>query len=319
MGVTKMLKSARLLAGLIATATLLCIPAIRAQGQNPSRIPLTTTVTVLGPKFTAPPPLTRQDVLVFSRKTRLDVINWTPAQGQKAPLQLAIVIDNSASQLGVGSQLQDIAGFISLQSRGTAVGVFYAVNGTVQTAANFTTNHDAAAKALRLTLGPRAGDSPSVYLSVSDLIKNRWPNTGARREILLISSGIDRLDQGPQSPYVAAAIEDVQKAGVVVHAIYTGGGRFSNSFRGQFAQSNLVMLTDGSGGYNFYEGIGAPVSFTPYLKQLDMVLHNQFLLTFAIAPSGKSKGELKPIDIRTEQHNVDLKYPKLVLVPGQPR
>jgi hypothetical protein len=111
----------------------------------------------------------------------------------------------------------------------------------------------------------------------------------------------------------------VQKAGVVVHAIYTGGGRFSNSFRGQFAQSNLVMLTDGSGGYNFYEGIGAPVSFTPYLKQLDMVLHNQFLLTFAIAPSGKSKGELKPIDIRTEQHNVDLKYPKLVLVPGQPR
>ena len=108
-----MLKSARLLAGLIAAATLLCIPAVRAQGQNPSRIPLTTTVTVLGPKFTAPPPLTRQDLLVFSRKTRLDVINWTPAQGQKAPLQLAIVIDNSASQLGVGSQLQDIAGFIA--------------------------------------------------------------------------------------------------------------------------------------------------------------------------------------------------------------
>src|ERR1700690_1399046 len=101
-----MLKCARLLAGLIAAGALLCIPAVRAQGQNPSRIPLTTTVTVLGPKFTAPPPLTRQDLLVFSRKTRLDVINWTPAQGQRAPLQLAIVIDNSASQLGVGSQLQ---------------------------------------------------------------------------------------------------------------------------------------------------------------------------------------------------------------------
>jgi hypothetical protein len=50
-----------------------------------------------------------------------------------------------------------------------------------------------------------------------------------------------------------------------------------------------------------------------------MVLHNQYLLTFAIAPSEKSKGELKPIDIRTEQHNVDLKYPKQILVPGQPK
>jgi hypothetical protein len=290
----------------------------RAQAQNSSKVPVTTTVIVLGPKFTAPPPLAKQDILVYSRKTRLDVINWVPAQGERAPLQLAIVIDNAASQLGVGSQLNDIAGFISLQSRNTAVGVFYAMNGTVQTGANFTTDHAAAAKALRLTFGPRAGDSPSVYLSVSDLVKNHWPAGGARREILLISSGIDRLDQGPQSPYVDASIEDVQKAGVIVHAIYTGGDRFGRSFRGQYAQSNLVMLTDGSGGYNFFEGIGAPVSFAPYLKQLDMVLHNQFLLTVAIPPSDKAKGELRPIEIRTEQRNVELKYPKQVRVPGKP-
>jgi len=312
-----MLKRIALLTGLLALATVFGTLSTDAQGQNPSKIPLTTTVTVMGPKFTAPPPLTKQDILVYSRKTRLDVINWVPAQGERAPLQLAIVIDNSANQLGVGSQLNEIAGFVSLQSKNTAVGVFYAVNGTVQTASNFTTDHAAAGKALRLPFGPRAGDSPSVYLSVSDLVKNRWPATGARREILLISSGIDRLDQGPESPYVAASIEDVQKAGVIVHAIYTGGDRFARSLRGQFAQSNLVMLTEGSGGYNLYDGILAPVSFSPYLKQLDMVLHNQFLLTFAIAPSEKAKGELKPIEIRTEQRNVALKYAKLIRVPGK--
>jgi len=300
--------------GLLVLASVLGTLSAHARGQNPPRIPLTTTVTVLGPTSTAPPPLTRQDILVYSRKTRLDVINWVPAQGERSALQLAIVIDNSASQLGVGSQLGDIAGFISLQSKSTAVGVFYAVNGTVQTGSNFSTDHAAVAKTLRLPAGPRAGDSPSVYLSVSDLVKNRWPATGARREILLISSGIDRLDQGPQSPYVAASIEDVQKAGVIVHAIDTEAGRFGRSLRGQFAQSNLAMLTVGSGGYNLYEGILAPVSFSPYLKQLDMILHNQFLLTFAIAPSQKSKGELKPIEIRTEQRNVRLKYPQQVLV-----
>jgi hypothetical protein len=310
-------KSIRFLACLLFLTCLEGLFSAYAQVQNSPKIPLTTTVTVLGPKFTAPPPLTKQDILVYSRKTRLDVINWVPAQGDRAPLQLAIVIDNSASQLGVGSQLDDIAGFISLQSRSTAVGVFYAVNGTVQTASNFSTDHRGAAKTLRLPFGPRAGDSPSVYLSVSDLVKNRWPATGARREILLISSGIDRLDQGPESPYVEAAIEDVQKAGVVVHTIYTGGDRFGRSFRAQYAQSNLIMLTDGSGGYNFFEGLGSPVSFSPYLKQLDMVLHNQFLLTFAIAPSEKSKGELKPIEVRTEQRNVDLKYSKQIRVPGR--
>ena len=195
-----MLKHIQVRTGLLALAALFCTISAYGQGQNSAKIPVTTTVTVLGPKFSAPPPLTKQDILVYSRKTRLDVINWVPAQGERAPLQLAVVIDNSANQLGVGSQLNDIAGFISLQSKSTSVGVFYAVNGTVQTASNFTTDHAAAAKALRLTFGPRAGDSPSVYLSVSDLVKNKWPATGARREILLISSGIDRLDKGPKAP-----------------------------------------------------------------------------------------------------------------------
>jgi hypothetical protein len=313
-----MLKRIRQLAGPLVLTALLCSPSSRAQ-QNNFKVPVTTTVTVLGPKFTAPPPLTKQDILVYSRKTKLDVINWVPAQGQRTPLQLAIVIDNSASQSEVGNQLKDIAGFISLQSRNTSVGVFYAVNVTVQTAANFSANHEAAAKSLRLPFGPRAGDSPSVYLSVSDLIRNRWPGTGACRELLLISSGIDRLDQGPQSPYVEAAIDDAQKAGVIVHSIYTGGDRFGKSFRGQFAQSNLVMLTDGSGGYNFFEGLDAPVSFSPYLHRLDMILHNQYLLTFTVAPAKKPKGGLESIEIRTEQRNVELKYAQRVLVPGSPK
>ena len=117
-----MLKYIRVHTGLLTLAVLFCTISAYGQGQNSPKIPVTTTVTVLGPKFSAPPPLTKQDILVYSRKTRLDVINWVPAQGERAPLQLAIVIDNSANQLGVGSQLNDIAGFVSLQSKSTSVG-----------------------------------------------------------------------------------------------------------------------------------------------------------------------------------------------------
>ena len=144
--------SCLLLTSLLFTAVGADAPFAYAQDQKTAKVPVTATVTVLGPKFTAPPPLTRKDVVAFSNKARLDVINWVPAQGDKAPLQFAILIDNSANQLGVGTQLNDLRAFIRQQSKSTAIGVFYAVNGTVQTASNFSTNHEMVAKALRLPL-----------------------------------------------------------------------------------------------------------------------------------------------------------------------
>ena len=300
--------------GLLVFATTLFQTSLQAQ--TAPKIPITTVVTVLGPKFTAPPAISKEDVIVFSGKTRLDVIDWVLAQGQKGGLQLAILIDNSASQFGVGTQLNELADFITLQPKSTAIGVFYAVNGTVQAASRFSRDHDAVAKTLRMPLGARAGSSPSVYLSLSDLIDHHWQPTGGRREVLLISSGVDRMDRGPESPYVRAAIEDAQKAGVVVHAIYTDGLSFDESMRGQFAQSNLVQLAEGSGGYNLFEGGSTPMSFSPYLKELDAALRHQYRLTFTIEPVNKSKAELREITIRTEQHDVTLRYPKQVMVPG---
>ena len=64
-----------------------------------------TVVTVLGPKFTAPPPLTKEDIIVFEGKDHLKVTGWTPAQGAKGALQLAILIDNSVGTTTLGTQL----------------------------------------------------------------------------------------------------------------------------------------------------------------------------------------------------------------------
>ena len=306
---------------LVFVAMSLAIRAAYAQEPvTPSSVPITVTVTVSGRKSAEPPPITIHDVTVFSGKARLNVTSWVRAEDEDPGLQLAIVIDNSASQIGVGSQLKDVANFIRSQPKDTAVGVFYALHGTVETASPFSTDHDAVASTLRIPLGARAGASPSVYLSISDLVKHHWAPTGGSREVLLISSGVDGLDQGPDSPYVQATIEDLQKAGVVIHTIYTGSRlSFDESIRGQNAQGNLAKITDASGGRGFFEGITAPVSFGPYLRELNTILHNQYLLTFTIAPSDRRKGELREIEIHAEQHDVTFKYPKQVLVPGARR
>jgi hypothetical protein len=317
-----MFKVVRLLGAMVFPALLWLAPAAaRRQGAPPAAtVPVSTTVTVMGPKFTAPPAISKQDVTVFDGKTRLNVTKWVPAHASGAALQLAILIDNSASELGVGSQLSDLASFINSQSSNTAVGIFYAMNGTVQIASPFSTDHGAVAKTLRPPLGLKAGDSPSVYLSLSDLVKHHWTRSADRREVLLVSNGVDRLDPGPQSPYAQEAIEDMQRAGVVVHTIDTGTSlRFGASLHGEYAQSNLEELTSGSGGFGFCEGVTAPVSFTPFLEQLNQVLQNQYVLTFLAPASEKEKGELREIEVRIEQRNLEIKYPKQVLVPAEPK
>jgi len=66
-----------------------------AQNQSAGTAPITTVVTALGPKYTAPPPISQSDVSVYSGKDKQNVTAWVPAQGDKANLELAIVIDDS--------------------------------------------------------------------------------------------------------------------------------------------------------------------------------------------------------------------------------
>ena len=88
-------------------------------------VPVTTVVTVLGPKFNAPPPVGREDIIVHSGKARVDVTGWVPAQGEHAGLELAILIDEAVST-DIGLQFKDLAAFITAQQKTTKLGIFYA-------------------------------------------------------------------------------------------------------------------------------------------------------------------------------------------------
>jgi hypothetical protein len=287
-----------------------------AQSNGASQVPVTVTVTVLGDNFQSAPPIPQEDVTVHSGKSLLKVTAWQPAQNsQQGALQLAILIDDDVRTSLLAQQMGEIANFIENQPETAYVGVFYADHGSAYPAAPFTTNHDQAARALRLTLG-RNGESPSVYLSLADLASH-WPsNEPGRREVLLFCSGTDILNPGIEDPYFDSAVDAVQKAGLNVHAIYVAGLRYTNSFQGEISGEKLIQVTDDTGGHTFNEAFANPVSFAPYLTQMNQVLNNQYSLTFLMDRSKNKKGELRPVEIRLEEHGVKISAPHDVFVPG---
>jgi hypothetical protein len=278
------------------------------QADPSSDVPVHMVVTVEPRHGAQAPALSADDVKVFARNTESKVTGWVPLQGDRAGLQLFILIDDS-TRTRFASQFSDIKAFIEAQPVSTAIGVGYMRNGTVMVAQNLTNDHSLAAKSLRLPIGGGASSSP--YLSLSDLMK-KWPASEDRREILMFTSGNDPLGAGfsndPYSnPYLQTALDHAQQGGFIVYSIYSGGGGgFSGrgGFRTTLNQSGLDLISQKTGGQAYYLGFGAPVDITPYLRDVSNRLKNQYGLTF-LAKSTK-KPALEPVKLRTETPNTSL-------------
>lgn len=264
------------------------------------------------------PTITREDVMVYQGRDRDKVTDWQPLQGDHAGLELFILLDDS-SNVSLGSQLEDIRQFMIAQPASTKIGIAYMQNGIAQVLQNLTSDHMLAAKALRLPLGsPGANASP--YFSLGDLIK-RWPGNPERREVIMISDGIDRYwGSGPDNAYVDTVIEQAQRAGVIVYTIYTPGeGHYGHSYwRTYWGQNYLSQLADETGAESYYLiGSAPPVSFTPYLADVTRKLNNQYLLTFIAKP--QKKAGMERIKLQTEVPNAELVSADKVYVPATPQ
>ncbi len=259
------------------------------------------------------PALNREDVMVFQKNERLRVTNLVPCQGEHAALELFILIDDGSSS-SLGSQLKDLSDFIESQPPTTSVGIGYMRNATVEIVQNLTADHAKAAKALRLPFGS-PGVIASPFLSLSDLIK-RWPAGSARREVVLVSSGIDPLGGAMANPYLDSAIAHAQRSGVVVYAIYTpASGHYRHSFwRLNWGQNHLAQIAEETGGEAYMLGFGPPVSFEPDLSDIAKHLTHQYLVTFLIGAGEKSG--LQPVRLTTELPNAELVAADKVFVPA---
>jgi hypothetical protein len=309
----------RLVITMVAAAMFVTVLPTYAKDQATTvttGVPVRMTVTASVDSDKRMPAIQKEDVFVRKGKDRLNVIDWTPARGDRAGLELYILIDD-ASTTSLGVQLEDLRNFINAQPATTSIGVAYARNATIQIVQDFTTDHARAARSLRLPMGS-VGAYGSPYLSVVDLMK-RWPESPNRHEVILVTDGIDRAHRGRNgllNPDVDTAADVALRSGNVIHTIYFPGiGHWHrNFFESTWGQNAMARLSDLTGGESFSLGLGAPVSLSPYLGDLQKVLESQYLLTFAAKPD--KKAGLQYVNVTTEVAGVDLNAADAVWVPA---
>jgi hypothetical protein len=306
--------SSVLLAGcLMATAPFLTTPAFSQSG-----VQAQTVVTVMPKKGDQPLNITESQVQAAVGGKRAQLTSWVPLRGEQSGLQIVVLIDGSA-RTGLSLQYNDLRSFIEHLPEGAQVGVAYMQNGQAVVAQNITTDRKLAADAFRLTSGIPGG-SASPYFCLSDLVKH-WPSgtTTDRREVLMITDGVDLYygrSYDPNDPYVQAAISDSQKAGIIVHSIFfRDTGRFDNSqWTEAGAQNYLLQVSQATGGRAYWQGFGNPVSFAPFLDELQTRLKNQYELGILASP--RNKTQLQPFKVKVNAPGVTVDAPQNILVPG---
>jgi hypothetical protein len=299
------------------------------------------------------PVLNADNVQVKQGKTNLRVTHVLPAQGESAALQLFILIDDTCDP-SIGNNLTDIRDFVGALPATTLVAIGYMSNANVQVVQDFTMDHAAAAKAVRLPRGNlSASDSP--YLSLISIIK-RWPQQKVRRQIIIVTDGIDRLrgtnqatnpfntstsanprggammrgrstfgagaGAGPDSMATISVDAEqasvlAQRTNVIVNGVYSPGvGRVGrNSWEAQIGQGGIGKIADETGGEYFALGFQNPVSFKPYLDRLQTIFNNQYFLVFEAFP--KKKGGLQRVKISSNATTSEIAAADNVWVPAK--
>jgi hypothetical protein len=309
-------KAGALAVGLLLLAGAAIMPPMFAQE---GEVPAQTVVTVMPkgnvPTGTQAPAATQTSLKVSVNEKPTPVTSFVPLRGDRAGLELVVLIDDSA-RTRLAQQFSSLKAFINSLPAQTQVGVAQMENGRAVFHQNLTADHEAVANALRIPFGS-AGSSASPYFCLSDLAKH-WPSADPdnRREVLMITDGIDlyngrRFD--PEDPYVAAAIADSQRARLIVHSIfYMDAGDGSGGQIG--GQDYLLMVAKDTGGRSYYQMAGNPVSFDPYLDDLHTRLMNQYELGFMAQPRGRA--ELQDLKVKATTKKISVDAPEKVLVPG---
>lgn len=243
------------------------------------------------------------------------VTNFAPSKGPNSPLELVVLMDSSARS-SLGTQLNEIAGFVEEMPNNTKIALGYMENGRAALSGPLSSDPKQVLNDLHLPIGS-AGTNGSPYFCLSDLAKN-WPShdPNARREVLLITDGVDEynLRYDPDNPYVQAAIEDSIRSGLVVYSFYWANrGRVDNSaYENNAGQSLLQQVTQATGGYSYWEGTGNPVSFDPFFRDLRRRFQNQYKIAF----SSELKGKPQIVRFSVKLQGIDAKIsaPQQVLV-----
>ena len=128
-------------------------------------------VTILSKHHTeVAPNISQQDLGVKVNGKDSNITGWTPLRGAEDRLELVVLIDSSAHNLG--RQFDEIKHFVQSLPPNTQVGIGYMENGRAAMAGPLSSDHAQVLQNLHLP----TGTSSSPYFCLSDLAKN-WPST----------------------------------------------------------------------------------------------------------------------------------------------
>ena len=228
-----------------------------------------------------------------------------------SPITLAVLIQEDLVP-SVGNEIKDLAAFIRKLPRGSRVMVGSLRTGSLQVRQKFTNDLERAASALRPPSGIASASPYNPYVEVIEALRKFEGQPLGRRAILLVSDGLD-ISRGvdssspTQSVDLQRAVNESQRRGVAVYGFYAPTTLTdANPPLGSNAQSSLLRLADETGGIAFFQGTGAPVSFRPFIRELDIALQKQAALTFL---STHVKKGFHKIEVKSSTPGVKLSYP----------
>lgn len=247
------------------------------------------------------------------------ISNWVPLGSQQTGVELVLLIDGGA-RATLGREWDDITHFVQNLPPNVKVTLAYMENGGAELTGPLTADHAKAAQELHLPMAV-PGYSASPYFCLSSLARH-WPSNApnVRREVIMITDGVDyyELHYDPEDPYVHAAMLDSVRAGLLVYSIYwKSNGPLDRTWYETDAGQNLLMeITQDTGGYSYWIGMGNPVTLAPYFDDFDRRLKNQYELDIAGPLHGKP--EVETLKVKCSDSKVKATAPQRVSVvlPG---
>jgi hypothetical protein len=296
------------------------LPSLAQQASSPAGVPVSMVVTLETRQGARSAELNAANVSVYQDRAQVPVTQWLPLQGDHAALELFILLEDSPGT-SYGTQLDDLRSFILVQPSTTKVGIAYMETGGPKVAQTLTTDHVAAAAALRVSLS-RLARPASPYQALGQLI-DQWHAGSDRRAILMISNGRDTTfgdeSEIAYNSFVESAIGKAQRAGIVLSAIATDRQPIAET--DTLAEMNihsskiyLSRVTEETGGKLYYYPSAAPPSFAPYLNDSIERLNRQYLVTFLVKP-GKH-GSLQQVKMKVNVPEAELVSANRVYVPA---
>lgn len=306
-----------------AVISLLTITAALVTGQS-SRDTNTLASTGIPARPVIIPLTIRVKGAIVSNEAELQTIDLTVTEdgdpqtllsirsrGTNSPLNLFLLIQDDVVS-SIRLETKSLASFIRGLPRGSKVSIGYLRTGSLQVRQKFTSDLERAAKSLRGPLGVASAAPYNPYVEVIEALKRFDALPAGRRAILLVSDGLDVShgvdSSGPsQSIDLQRAINEAQRRSVAIYSFYAPAAFTANgSGLAGNAQSSLQRLSDETGGRAFFQGFSAPVSFDPFIAEVEMALDRQIALTYLSTHLNKGFHRVK---ITSSTPGVEVTYP----------